>query len=86
MSERASCCVWLSWDDEGRPSCEHGPAIKQGDGKSHRCRLKHRESQVRYRATVKGKEANRRYQRSPSGKQSNALYELTRVRMYRTGY
>lgn len=77
-------CVWISWDEEGRPSCEHGPAYKGGfkRGKqAYICRAKHNESQKRYQRSDKGRALRQRVNADPYVVSSKAMYELTgRVR------
>ena len=88
---RRSPCKWVSWDEDGRPSCVHGPAFKRTD--YHVCRLKHLAANDAYRkrtgyasdrkydASEKGQEASRRSNQQESTKSRKALYELTRIRI-----
>jgi hypothetical protein len=88
---RQSPCKWVSRDEEGRPSCEHGPAQKRGNG-SYGCREKKRVNQLNYRQrtgyavdkrygqTEKGRERTRRRNASENAKLNKQWYELTRIR------
>ena len=81
--KRRSRCKWVSWDDEGRPSCEHGTAFKAGarDGVPYwRCRKKKRETEDRYAQSDKGRESRRRANSQPRQLSRKALYDMTRVR------
>lgn len=72
-------CVWAGRDQHGRPYCEHGPAVKDGDGWC--CRHKHHVRRVRYRASDKGREQRARENANPHTRSAKQLYELTRVRV-----
>lgn len=74
-------CKWLSRDESGRPSCEHGPAIAAG--KWWRCREKHYQSCLRYDRSEKGRATILKSNASEPQKSSKALYELTRIRIGR---
>ena len=76
---RQSPCKWLSRDRDGRPSCEHGTAIKQGKWWS--CRLRKLEADRRYAATEKGRAFRQAHQQKPETKLSKQFHELTRVRI-----
>lgn len=75
---RRSPCKWIDRDEDGRPSCEHGPAFKAGD--RWRCRQKHMANVQRYERTEKGAEFRRLHNARPHSRSSKAIYELTRVR------
>lgn len=72
-------CKWVSRDDTGRPSCEHGRAHKAGD--RWRCPHKALVNNRKYDRTEKGRETMRRGNASESKRSSKELYELTRVRV-----
>ena len=89
--KRRSPCKWIARDDEGRPRCEHGWAVRTGS--QWRCPDKRRAAIRRYSQTENAKhrklawnksapsrEAKRRYGLGVYGRLSKALYDLTRVR------
>lgn len=61
---RNSPCVWISWDENGRPSCEHGPAYARGNrwccgAKSRASYKRHLDYYAQYRQTHR--EQQRKY-------------------------
>ncbi len=76
---RGSPCKWLERDDEGRPRCEHGWAIKTGT--AWYCRSKKLEADRRYCNTEKGRAFRRSHNENPETRLAKQLHELGRVRI-----